>query len=86
MANKNTRKFQWLKLPFLKTYKEVSGQIINLSKSSLMANKNTSQDKVSRLSEILEISKADKLGKYLGLPSQTKRNKQRVFKKIKERM
>lgn len=70
----------------LEAYKSALGQSVNLSKSSYMVSKNVSKSKVENLSKILGIQKAEDLGYYLGMPSQTGRNKNKIFKKLKERI
>lgn len=70
----------------LEDYAKASGQTMKLNKSSFMVSKNVNLPKADHLSRILGIAKADELGEYLGMPSQTGRNKSRVFKKIKDKV
>lgn len=51
-----------------------------------MTSKNIPKPKAESLSAILGISRVEEVGYYLGMPSQTKRNKRDVFKKVKDRV
>lgn len=64
----------------------MSGQTINLDKSSCMVSRNVNKGAAMALSRILGIKIADSLGDYLGLPSQSGRKKNKVFWKVKDRV
>lgn len=70
----------------LEDYAKASGQMMNLSKSSFMVSKNVDPSKGKELSQILGIERVGDLGHYLGMSSQMGLNKQRVFKRLKERI
>lgn len=64
-------------------YERASGQMINLEKSSFMMSKNVGRREGQELGDILGVRQSDNLGSYLGMPSQTSKNKRQLFSKIK---
>lgn len=70
----------------LKTYEKASGQTINQEKSSFMVSRNVNEDKMANISKILGMEATKDLGYYLRMPSQNGRNKNVVFRRLKERV
>ncbi|KAL9279362.1 putative RNA-directed DNA polymerase [Arabidopsis thaliana] len=72
-----------------KRYEEISGQMINYSKSSIIFGMKIPEVKRRRLQRILNIDNVGGGGKYLGLPEQFGRKKVEMFeyivKRVKER-
>lgn len=67
-------------------YKKASGQTINLNKSMFMANRNVKRSEVEGCERILGIKETKSLGNYLGMPSQNKRKKEVLFRRVKEKI
>nr|KYP72469.1 hypothetical protein KK1_005058 [Cajanus cajan] len=70
----------------LKTFEIASGQAINFDKSEVFLNRYASPAIHNLLSNILHVQSCETTGKYLGLPSMIGRNKNDVFRYIKERI
>lgn len=70
----------------LKSYEMALGQTINLDKSSFMTNKNVSDEKKKRFSDILEIKHSTFICQYLGMPSQNNRCKGSLFQSLKSKV
>lgn len=64
-----------------KCYEEASGQKINLDKSMFMVSKNVPREETAIISELLGIKRTNSLGIYLEMPSQSNRNKSKLFDK-----
>ncbi|KAL9683559.1 hypothetical protein QQ045_015381 [Rhodiola kirilowii] len=70
----------------LHEYEQVSGQMINYSKSKVCFNPNVNQQLRSEISEILGIREVAKHGKYLGLPMVAGQNKVECFRALEENL
>lgn len=70
----------------LKEYEAASGQSINLNKSCITFSPNTSRAKKDITFSSLSMFSNESYDIYLGLPAFTGRDKQRVFKGIKEKV
>lgn len=70
----------------LQAYEQVSGQKVNIQKSSITFSKNTPQEKKDKAKAILGISKEGGVGKYLGLPEHFGRRKKDLFTSIVDRI
>nr|KYP63927.1 hypothetical protein KK1_018514 [Cajanus cajan] len=70
----------------LKTFEVASGQAINYDKSEVFLNRHAPPTTHIMLSNTLHVQKCVTTGKYLGLPSMIGRNKNEVFRFIKERI
>lgn len=51
-----------------------------------MVSKNINKQKEESLSRVLSIEASIELGRYLGMPSRTSRNKKEMFRNIKDRV
>lgn len=72
-------------MKIFKDYEEVSGQLINLQKSSITFGNKVFHHKREMIKAILQISKIGGRGKYLGLPEQFGRKKKKysnIFRKV----
>lgn len=69
----------------LHNFEEVSGQIVNLSKSLLYFSPNTSSNQRQELSNILGKRVMEEMDNYLGIPLLIKKNKTNVFSYIVNR-
>ncbi|KAL0311521.1 UNVERIFIED_CONTAM: putative ribonuclease H protein [Sesamum angustifolium] len=70
----------------LASYKQASGQAINLQKSSVAFSRNTPPEVQRHLAEVLGIRLENKQEKYLGLPSMAFRSKRALFASLKDRI
>ncbi|XP_019162216.1 PREDICTED: uncharacterized protein LOC109158777 [Ipomoea nil] len=70
----------------LERYGELSGQLVNYSKSNICYSKNTAEQMKEEVAECLGVEQARNFGKYLGLPSFIGRNKRAVFSYIEEKI
>ncbi|KAL0293788.1 UNVERIFIED_CONTAM: putative ribonuclease H protein [Sesamum calycinum] len=70
----------------LASYKQASGQKINLQKSSIAFSRNTPLEVQRHLAEVLGIRLENKHEKYLGLPSMAFRSKRALFASLKDRI
>nr|KYP45469.1 hypothetical protein KK1_032990 [Cajanus cajan] len=70
----------------LETFEIASGQPINFKKSEVFLNRHAPLAIQNMLSNILHVQSCETTGKYLGLPSMIGRNKNDVFRYIKERI
>lgn len=66
----------------LKTYEDVSGQLINAQQSSINFSRRTSQTTRGLMKQLLGIDKEGGIGKYLGLPENFGRKKTDLFAEI----
>ena len=70
----------------LKIYEQASGQMINLEKSSIVFNNNTSTLDKATVMNILDIHRLLEKERYLGLPLMFGKSKRTEFKAIRERL
>ncbi|KAH9656150.1 reverse transcriptase domain-containing protein [Citrus sinensis] len=70
----------------LGVYGQGSGQMVNLSKSSIFFSSNVKEDVKEQLCHILAVNATANHGTYLGLPSFVGRNKKEVFSYIRDRV
>uniref|UniRef100_A0A803MHW8 Uncharacterized protein n=1 Tax=Chenopodium quinoa TaxID=63459 RepID=A0A803MHW8_CHEQI len=74
----------------LDIYCRASSQVINQSKSTLLASLNSKEEDVNRFSEILGISKSSNFGVYLGILAYFGTTKKEIFgfmvDRVKERL
>lgn len=70
----------------LQKYESLSGQKINIAKSSIIFSKKTPQDVKNTAKNILGITKEGGVGKYLGLPEHFGRRKRDLFTSIVDRI
>ncbi|XP_019197153.1 PREDICTED: uncharacterized protein LOC109191020 [Ipomoea nil] len=70
----------------LERYGELSGQLVNYSKSNICYSKNTAEQMKEEVAECLGVEQARNFGKYLGLPSFIGRNKRAVFSYIEDKI
>ncbi|KAL0461832.1 UNVERIFIED_CONTAM: hypothetical protein Slati_0070800 [Sesamum latifolium] len=70
----------------LETYRKVSGQEINFSKSSVAFSRNTLESLCLSITTALSIRKENKMELYLGLPSRVARSKRELFGTIRDRI
>lgn len=70
----------------LTKYEEVTGQMVNPTKSSIIFCKGVSEDNKLKVKEILGIDAEGGEGKYLGLPEVLKGSKIQTFSYLKERL
>nr|KYP44138.1 Putative ribonuclease H protein At1g65750 family [Cajanus cajan] len=70
----------------LETFEIASGQAINFDKSEVFLNRHAPPAIHNMLSNILHVHSCETTSKYLGLPSMIGRNKNDVFRYIKERI
>ena len=70
----------------LQKYERVSGQKVNISKSSITFSVKTSQEVKNSAKEILGIHKERGVGKYLGLPKNFGKRKKDLFTSIVDRI
>ena len=73
-------------MEILKLYAEASGQCINMDKSSVFFNCNTSLQQRDAIKSLLGVREVDKFESYLGLPTLVGRKKYQTFSFIKDRM
>lgn len=73
-------------LRILNTCARISGQIINLEKSSINFSPNTPVATRDQISQLLGIHQVENFEKYLGLPAELGRLKKAVFSYLKERL
>lgn len=73
-------------LRILNTYARISGQIINLDKSSINFSPNTPEPIRAHISQSLGIHQVQKFEKYLGSPAELGRSKKAIFSYLKERL
>lgn len=73
-------------LRILNTCARISGQIINLEKSSINFSPNTPMATRDQISQLLGIHQVEKFEKYLGLLAELGRLKKAVFSYLKERL
>lgn len=70
----------------LERYARVSGQVINLEKSSTVFSSKITSTKKAQIQTILGVQVVDKLDKYLGMPSVVGKSKKHIFGMIQERI
>lgn len=70
----------------IQRYCEASGQRVNLSKSSIFFGKGCPNDRRSEIKTILEVSNESLSERYLGLPTDVGKSKNKSFKYIKDRL
>lgn len=70
----------------LERYENVSGQAINLNKSSITFSPNTSVENRRLVCEAVEVREVDVPGKYLGIPMMVGRRKNEVFNFLSDRV
>ncbi|KAL8107899.1 hypothetical protein AgCh_024343 [Apium graveolens] len=70
----------------IKRYEELSGQAINIHKSTITFSPNTLQVNREAICGILEVSEISIPGKYLGLPMNVGRRKNEVFNFLSDRV
>ena len=73
-------------MEILKLYAEVSGQCINMDKSSIFFSCNTSLQQRDAIKSLLGVREVDKFESYLGLPTLVGRKKYQTFSFIKDRV
>ncbi|XP_016177721.1 uncharacterized protein LOC107620010 [Arachis ipaensis] len=73
-------------LSILQVYEQVSGQVVNLDKSSVFFSNNTPIQTRDRLAEILQVPHVGNQNKYLGLPSVVQRSKRVTFNYIRNKV
>ncbi|XP_058784794.1 uncharacterized protein LOC131659630 [Vicia villosa] len=70
----------------LKIYADVTGQVINLSKSEVFFSRNLSGPAQEDLAKLMGVRRVIGTGTYLGLPSMIGRSKKAMFSFIKDRI
>ena len=70
----------------LNTYIHISGQVVNLNKSSVFFSNNTPQAIREQLAELLQVPHIGTQDKYLGLPAMVQRSKKATFSLIKDKV
>lgn len=70
----------------LNQYAQVSGQVINLEKSTMTFSPGTSQDDREAIQQVLGIQVVPQFEKYLGMPAVVGRSKKEVFNFVKDRV
>ncbi|XP_074378458.1 uncharacterized protein LOC141719995 [Apium graveolens] len=70
----------------LQRYEQLSGQAINLSKSTTIFSPNTDVTSSQEICDILQVQKSELPGNYLGLPMYIGRHKNNAFKFLTERI
>ncbi|XP_057425990.1 uncharacterized protein LOC130719383 [Lotus japonicus] len=70
----------------LSTYERVSGQVINLDKSTLIGSRNVPQNRLNELKGLLNVKAVECFDKYLGLPTMIGRSKTQIFNFVKDRV
>ncbi|XP_074378628.1 uncharacterized protein LOC141720172 [Apium graveolens] len=70
----------------LQQYQNVSGQMINSSKSNITFSPNTAREDRAGVCEVLRIQETDAPGKYLGMPMRMGRNKMEVLGFLKDKV
>lgn len=73
-------------MKILGVYEVGSGQKINLQKTSLFFNRNTSQARRQEIISLSGLIEAHRVDIYLGLPALVGRNQGQAFKEITERV
>ena len=73
-------------MEILKLYADASGQCINMDKSSVYFNCNTSLQQRDVIKALLGVSEVDRFESYLGLPTLVGRKKYHTFSFIKDRV
>ncbi|XP_072064316.1 uncharacterized protein [Arachis hypogaea] len=73
-------------LKLFRDYEEVSGQVINLDKSSVFFSKNTPLSVRDQLAALLSIPHVGCQNKYLGLPAVVNRSKKETFNFVKDKV
>ncbi|KAL3534703.1 hypothetical protein ACH5RR_003164 [Cinchona calisaya] len=66
-------------------YEQVSGQQVNMEKSSIMFSRNTDEELKKEISDLLREVQVVSQGEYLGLPMVITRAKNQVFRFIREK-
>lgn len=67
-------------------YESASGQAINYQKSGVFFSKNVNEEEKALLSSIIAVTNPMNTGKYLGLPSQIRRDKKAIFSYLREKL
>lgn len=70
----------------LERYARVSGQMINLEKSSMTFSPRIKAEKKEQITQILGVQVVEKLDRFLGMPSVIGKSKQQIFSIIRERI
>ncbi|XP_020967467.1 uncharacterized protein LOC110266792 [Arachis ipaensis] len=70
----------------LRNYEEISGQVVNMDKSSVFFSKNTLLPIRDQIATILQVPHVGNQNKYLGLPAIVQRSKRATFNYIKEKV
>ncbi|CAL1363270.1 unnamed protein product [Linum trigynum] len=73
-------------LALLSTYQQVSGQKVNLHKSTALFSANVSGREAQEIMTILGVSASGEDDRYLGLPVRLARSKQHTFQYIEDKM
>jgi hypothetical protein len=68
------------------SYQQVSGQLVNYSKSEIIFSKKVQPTSKNAILNILPMPMVDHFNKYLGLPTHIGRSKNQVFNYIKDRV
>lgn len=67
-------------------YEEATGQKVNFQKSSIHFSKNTGLTAINAVSQILQVQPSMENFVYLGLPSFVGRNKNKIFRYVKDKV
>ncbi|XP_057440277.1 uncharacterized protein LOC130732189 [Lotus japonicus] len=70
----------------LSTYERVSGQVINLDKSTLTCSRNVPDNCFNHLKGLMNVKVVEHFDKYLGLPTIIGKSKTQIFNFVKERV
>ncbi|XP_057458292.1 uncharacterized protein LOC130749012 [Lotus japonicus] len=70
----------------LSTYERVSGQVINLDKSTLTCSRNVTDVCLNHLKGLLNVKAVECFDKYLGLPTIVGKSKTQIFNFVKDRV
>lgn len=70
----------------LHRYAQVSGQIINMEKSTMLFSPNIRHETSSNIQQILSFQVVERFDKYLGLPADIGRSKVEIFGYLKDRL
>ncbi|XP_074336652.1 uncharacterized protein LOC141673815 [Apium graveolens] len=81
----NTREANSMK-NILHRYADVSGQVVNLTKSAITFSSNTSRESKIAVCNILGVGESGNPSKYIGMPMRIGQNKQAVFSFLVDRV
>ena len=73
-------------MEILQTYAQASGQCVNLEKSSVYFNSNTTGSQRQQILQILRVKEVERFESYLGLPTLIGRAKYHTFSYVKDQI